>query len=105
MLTAVCAGGGSMSVEPVTYFEATGARSWRTSDLCCFYCYRPLADPFVHWSGSTGHISLHPGCVVELTIRLYRDVHQTECGPHGYVTQRTLPELRARLMREERRQR
>ncbi len=82
-----------MSVEPRLYFKTigAGARDWRTDEQC-FYC---------HWSGSTGSICLHPTCVIELTIRLYRDVHEIECSSYGYVTERSLAELRERLLREE----
>ena len=92
-----------MSVEPRLYFPTAGegAQDWRTQERC-FYCYRPLSAPFVHWLGSTGSIALHPPCVIELTIRLYRDVWEIECSPgYGYVTERSLTALRERLVREE----
>lgn len=67
----------------------------------CFYCYRQLNAPVVMWMGSTSNIYLHPACVVELGIRLFRDVHQIECATNSYVTARTTPELRLRLLHEE----
>jgi len=46
-------------------------------DRDCFYCYRPLDDPAVMWIGD-GEIYLHPHCVVDLTLRLFRDVHEIQ---------------------------
>jgi hypothetical protein len=48
----------------------------------CFYCYKPLSDPAVHWMGHEAHIYLHPRCVLDLFVRLARDVHETECPRH-----------------------
>ena len=45
----------------------------------CFLCWNPLEDPAIHWMGSTGDIYLHPACVIELAIRMFRDVHEVEC--------------------------
>jgi hypothetical protein len=69
----------------------------------CFYCGHPMTSPGIQWLGSTGEIWLHPGCVVELTIRLYRDVHEIECRSHLYMTARTTSDLRERLQAEEQR--
>ena len=66
----------------------------------CFYCYQTLTSPFVLWMGGEA-LALHPGCVVELSIRLLRDVWQIEHTTGAYITSRALPELRERLMREE----
>jgi hypothetical protein len=44
----------------------------------CFYCYEPLTDPSVMWRGQSGEIFLHPACVMELMLRLLRDVYETE---------------------------
>lgn len=51
----------------------------------CFYCGLPLRAIAVFWAGADGELWLHPACVVELTIRLYRDVHEVETGTHTYV--------------------
>lgn len=51
----------------------------------CFYCYAPIRAIAVFWMGAAGELWLHPACVVELTIRLYRDVHEVECGTNTYV--------------------
>lgn len=71
----------------------------------CFYCGRPVTTggPVVVWHGATTTIELHSECVVELGIRLFVDVHKVECTTGHYMTARTLPELRARLMEEEHR--
>ena len=41
----------------------------------CFFCGEPCSDPAV---GASGAIYLHPRCVTDLTIRLYRDLHELE---------------------------
>jgi hypothetical protein len=48
----------------------------------CFYCNKPLIDPSVYWLGATGEIYLHPSCVLDLFVRLARDVHEAECPDH-----------------------
>lgn len=45
----------------------------------CFYCYKPLADPAIHWMGSTTSIYLHAACVFPLFVRLARDLHELDC--------------------------
>ena len=67
----------------------------------CFYCHKPLTSPCVHWMGSGFDLYCHPACVVELTIRLLRDVHEIECSTNTDITSRTTPELRQRLVAEE----
>ena len=42
----------------------------------CFLCGDRLSDPAVHWMGATGHIYLHPDCVLDLAVRMSRDVHE-----------------------------
>ena len=51
----------------------------------CFYCYQPIAAVAIFWMGNECDLWLHPECVVELTIRLFRDVHEYEIGTHTYV--------------------
>jgi hypothetical protein len=51
----------------------------------CFYCYKLLTYPYVHWSGAYALIALHPGCATELMIRLMRDVHEVERACDLYV--------------------
>lgn len=53
----------------------------------CFYCGHTIRDVGIMWMGVGGEVYLHPPCVVELTIRLFRDVHEYECNV-TYVTQR-----------------
>jgi hypothetical protein len=53
-------------------------------DHTCFYCGTMLRDPAIHWMGATDEIFLHPGCCVDLTIRLFRDVHQWQHQDGGY---------------------
>jgi hypothetical protein len=69
----------------------------------CFYCGHPQTSLAVHWLGSTGQIWLHPSCVVELSVRLFRDLHKIECRSDLYITARTTQDLRERLRAEERR--
>lgn len=53
----------------------------------CFYCHHKLADPAIAWWGAGGiTIFLHPQCVVELAIRLFRDVHELECRTHSRLS-------------------
>jgi hypothetical protein len=66
--------------------------TFRAAD--CFYCCQPITEPFVVWLGYPRAISVHPPCVVELTIGLLRDVHEFECGSYDYVTGR-MARLRA----------
>jgi hypothetical protein len=57
-------------------------------EAVCFYCGRPLESGYaVNWRGAApvgpagvSDITLHPGCVLALTIRLLSDVHQWERG-------------------------
>lgn len=73
-----------------------------TPDQPCFYCANPLTTPAVAWHGAGEPLYLHPPCVVEFAIRLFRDVHEIERTSHEYVTgPRSVGELRERLIREE----
>ena len=65
-------------------------RPLEQSSVWCFYCGDALDSLSIQWEGWTpranngatfrgNEIILHPGCVVELTIRLLRDVHEWEC--------------------------
>ncbi len=73
----------------------------------CYYCGIVLTAtaPFVLWMGFGESVALHPGCVVELTIRLLHDVHEIESTTHTSVTTPPAPPspaeqlaaLRARL--------
>ena len=42
----------------------------------CFYCGKATSDPSIHWMGFDADIFLHPGCCVDLAVRLFRDVHE-----------------------------
>jgi len=44
----------------------------------CFYCGKKMKYPVVTWMGSTGEINLHPDCVLKLSVRLFRDVHEVQ---------------------------
>jgi hypothetical protein len=45
----------------------------------CFYCHHPITEkPFINWIGDST-IYLHPPCVLELCLRLLKDVHEFEC--------------------------
>ncbi len=46
----------------------------------CFYCGELIEDPAVTWHGATSEIWLHPGCVMDLLLRLSRDVWQLQCS-------------------------
>jgi len=42
----------------------------------CFLCEGELHDPAVYWSGTDVGIYLHPDCVLDLAVRMFRDVHE-----------------------------
>lgn len=42
----------------------------------CFFCHTLLDDPAVCWSGADADIYLHPDCVPDLAVRMFRDVHE-----------------------------
>lgn len=68
----------------------------------CFHCYRDVTPPVVVWMGSTAEIVMHPECVVELAIRLFRDVHEIEQSTQRYVTgPRSVEEWRRQLVASE----
>ncbi len=53
----------------------------------CSYCNKAVDYPFVWWrvySKATvlgsGDLVLHPDCVLQLGVRLFRDVHQIQIG-------------------------
>ena len=52
----------------------------------CFYCGYPISGTVVLWWGESGDIHLHPGCTVELSIRLLRDVHEIERASQTTIT-------------------
>jgi hypothetical protein len=51
----------------------------------CFYCYRPVYPPGVMWSGAAGELVLHPACVLDLFLRLGRDVWDVERRIGAYL--------------------
>lgn len=51
----------------------------------CFYCFAPVYPPAVMWMGASAEmLLLHPGCVIELFLRLGRDVWEIECKTGQY---------------------
>lgn len=71
-------------------------------DCICFHCYQLVVPPMVAWMGSTAEIVMHPACVVELAIRLFRDVHEIEKTTQRYVTgPRSVEEWRRQLVASE----
>lgn len=61
-------------------------------EALCFFCGDRLFPPFVHWygmpvtNGSQPVIALHPPCLVELAIRMLRDVQQIKSASGEKVT-------------------
>lgn len=50
-------------------------------DTRCFFCGNRLTAIAVWWGGADqSELWLHPDCVIELTIRLYRDVWEIKQG-------------------------
>ncbi len=83
----------------ITWTESDFASEHVKNEAPCFYCGRPLSFPFILWMG-TSDLALHPHCVVELSIRLFRDVHEVECKT-DYVTAHSTLHLREKLRRQE----
>jgi hypothetical protein len=82
-----------------------GRNEWPDGELIgrpCFFCGQPISAPAVYWRGCTDHddpwLLLHAGCVLELFVRLARDVHEVEHRTRRHVTVEC---LRSDLMREE----
>jgi hypothetical protein len=67
----------------------------------CFYCYGPVYPPGVMWMGSGGDLVLHPPCVLELYLRLGRDVLQIEQTTGQYFAAGDMHKLRTRLVASE----
>lgn len=68
----------------------------------CFYCYGPIYPPGVMWMGSDDlAVVLHPPCVLELFIRLGRDVLQIEQTTGQYFAAGETHKLRTRLVASE----
>lgn len=60
----------------------------------CFYCHGPLSDPAIAWWGGDGiTMFLHPACVAELALRLFRDLHELECKTHSRLAMVPFREL------------
>jgi hypothetical protein len=57
----------------------------------CFLCGQALADPAVHWMGATAEIYLHPDCVTELAIALFRDLSELKQLQKRETRQGALP--------------
>ncbi len=46
----------------------------------CFYCDKVMSFPHISWlGGGPTEVILHPMCFVELSTRLFRDLHEIEC--------------------------
>ncbi len=64
----------------------------------CFFCGKEADSPMVYWAGQTSSLQgpvlvLHPGCAVDLTVRLYRDVHEVQQTLEGHIEMVTDPGL------------
>lgn len=74
----VCKKGARLNPEP----ESTVM--YRGGDTC-FHCGHAIwTDEAIEWHGNdraheAANLMFHPGCAVEFSIRLLRDVHQIEC--------------------------
>jgi hypothetical protein len=74
-----------MRFKPVTDPEAWYPNSFKGQR--CYYCIDDLTSPFIVWQGGGDPVALHPRCVVELSIRLLRDVWEVECTSDTYITE------------------
>lgn len=60
----------------------------------CFFCGEEADAPMVFWTGVKGtNLVLHPACAVDLTLRLYRDVHEVQQTLEGRIEMVTDPNL------------
>jgi len=51
----------------------------------CFFCGKQLMCPAVHWMGSEcKNIVLHPACLLDLFVRMARDLHEIKAEGSGY---------------------
>ena len=57
----------------------------------CFLCGQALADPAVHWMGATAELYLHPDCVTELAIAMFRDLSELKQRRKGETRQGASP--------------
>lgn len=67
----------------------------------CFYCSGPVYPPGVYWVGSGGELLLHAPCVMELGLRLGRDVLEVEKRTRQYFAPGEVHTLRTRLVASE----
>jgi len=84
-----------MGVVRITSDRSLGTGQWphheihsvkRPGEVTCLYCRKPMTSGYgTFWSGAT-EIYLHPPCLMELTVRMYRDVHQIELMTKTNVT-------------------
>lgn len=72
-----------MSITGAAFSRFVGTVVVSAEKETCFYCGRPTSDPAIVWSGFGGEIFLHPACVAELALRLFRDLHELECRSHA----------------------
>jgi hypothetical protein len=47
----------------------------------CYYCGKEVKPPMVWWRGNPD-IFLHPECVIQLFIRMMKDVHEIQVKTH-----------------------
>ena len=73
-----------MSVTGPTSQDAESGLIHTAAGHICFYCGRVLRDPAIYWIGATDEIFLHPGCCMDLTVRLFRDVYQWQRQENKY---------------------
>lgn len=73
-----------MSVTCATPRDIAAGFIHTAAGAICFYCGKATSDPAIHWMGFPMDIFLHPGCCVDLSIRLLRDVHQWQCVHHHH---------------------
>ena len=58
--------------------EATSGACRIVKEYECFYCHKTVIYPRITWMGSTSTIDFHPDCVPLLSIRLFRDVWESQ---------------------------
>jgi hypothetical protein len=75
--------------------EGTRQESGKPVGEPCFFCGKAADSPMVFWMGLTEpmYLVLHPACCLDLSLRLFRDVHEIQQTLEGHIEVVTDPRL------------
>lgn len=89
---------GSLPEKYRTTMRLHDAHGAYNPDDRCFYCSENLSgEAVLYWAGNaasgtgSADLHLHPGCFIELTTRLFRDLHAIQCVMDYRVIQNASP--------------